>query len=185
MKNFLVIFSSILVLSVIGLTIANNNKALKIDDTTFTLKYSNCDGKKQSCLNEYYKKDEKDKEWTELFTIVYEKTTDNPIDFARALADQVEMADVSINYQDNYALVLFLIPYENDNGESMIEQNMAKVMKYDKGDGIVSQQYAIRVKSGSNKQETADTLENNFKKYLPTIAETPVQKVYLKPLEKW
>ena len=50
----------------------------EINGKELTLKYSTCGLKQDVCMNEYYLKDEYDNNWTELFTVVYSPTANDP-----------------------------------------------------------------------------------------------------------
>lgn len=181
-KNILLTF---MFFAVCLLTTQANNSSVNIDGKIFELKYSNCKQESVACMNEYYKAGEKGFRWSELFTVVYAKSTDDPILFASKLADMQKYSDLSVNKHENYAIVRFLIPFQDKNKNNFVEQNIAKVMKYKYGKGVVSQQYAVRISMSGDKADLERTLRENEAKYTELIKRIPCKKVYEEPLENW
>ncbi len=186
MKKFILsVIFAILISGLITLTVHAVSQKVTINGTEYKLKYSNCDNRSVACMNEYYKANEQGFNWTELFTVVYTKNTNNPFEFAKALANSQKYSDIEINKQENYAIVRFLIPYKDKNGNSVIEQNIAKVMKYSFGNGVVSQQYAVKILLNLSKDTVEKKLQHNESVYSELIKTVPAQRMYTQHLQDW
>ena len=178
----------------VAAVVVNNNlkNTVNINGKTLTLKYSTCGLGAEVCLNEYYLKDEYDTKWTELFTVVYSPTANDPQTIAQNLEYAAMMGYMvgSNNFrndEENSNLVEYGIMFNTDNGEPAIEQNTAKVMLYPYGDGVIVQQYARRYIFDKNKsaEETKKDLREHNDTYLKVMSKLEARKVYMKPLQKW
>ncbi len=158
-----------------------------IDGKTFILKYSNCEKGSQVCLNEYYLEKEYDNNWTELFTVIYAKDENDPLSVAKTMISGNSLSNMDYFSKQNIAMARFGVLFYTENRKPAIEQNVAKVMKYQYGDGVVSQQYARRYIF--NKNDNISTHKANVRdfnsKYTDIVKDIPAQKIYNKPLQKW
>lgn len=186
---FIVIFIALVSIGIgTAICISNQSNNVKINGKTFTLKYSTCGLGAEVCMNEYYLENEYDTKWTELFTVVYSPTANNPKQIGATLVYKNQTSNLYYNDKDNTAIAEYGILFETEKGEPAIEQNMAKIMNYPYGDGVIIQQYARRYIFDS-KNKTENEMKNDLKSfndtYIKIINKLPVQKVYLKPLQKW
>ena len=182
---FIAIITAVLVL----VFIFTAEKSININGKKFTLKFSTCDKKADVCLNEYYLENEFDNNWTELFTIVYSKDGNNPINVAKTMVSGNPISDLYVNDNENNAIALFGLLYRTDDNEVAIEQTVAKVMMYKYGRGLVSQQYSKRRIASQDWEKNIDAEKAAIKEfnntYFKVMKDFPAQKVYLKHLQKW
>lgn len=184
MKNFVIIL--MILIGSCNFAYATQNKALKIKlaNTIYELKYSNCTEQSAICMNEYYKKGEIGFDWTELVTVHYFKNEKDPIGYAEDLAKVSPYSSVIANEETQRAFLHLVIPAKTENG-AYIEQNLFRIEKSPYRKGTTSLQYAKKYSVNNDKErkyfkENVNKVQEDYFKYMNLVN---IPDIYLKPIQ--